>query len=105
MVTVEDTSQFLVGLYGNTTTSVVIFDSSDPQYIIANSTGISATTLVISEYNCQPCPVTTGDGLPCDPVRIRVSYFHGSSSNSEVIILVNASMCHFEGDLPLIRSL
>ena len=90
MVTVEDTGQLLVGLYGNTITSVIIFDSYDPQYIIATSTEISATKLVLSEYTYQPCPVTTGDGLPYDPVRIRLSYFHGSSRNSEDIIIVKA---------------
>ena len=101
MVTVEDIAQILVDLYVNTTTSIIMFDISDPQYIIVTSTGSHAATLVVSEENYQPCPVTTGDGVPCDTVWIKLSYFRGSSRKSADRILVKASLSHFEDDLPI----
>ena len=101
MVTVEDIINFLVDLYGNTTTSVIIFENSDPQYIIASSTGSPAEALVLSEDNSQPCPVTTGDGVPCDLIRINLSDFHGSSGKSADRILVKASLRHVEADFPI----
>ena len=104
MVKIECIAQFLVDLYGNTTTSVIIFKSYDPQYIIATSTGSPVATLLISEDNYQPCPLTTGDGVPCDPVRIKLSDFHGSFGKSADRILVKASLCQFEDDFPMRQS-
>ena len=104
MVTVEEIIKFLVDLYGNTTTSVIIFENYDPQYIIATSTGSPAAIIVLSYESSQTCPVTTDDGVPYDPVRIKLSDFHGSSGKNAEIILVKAYLLHFEDDFPLIRS-
>ena len=64
----EFISSFLLETYGNSDINVIIFEDSDPYYLIASSTGINPTTIALSSDRNIPCP--KGQFDDCESFRI-----------------------------------
>lgn len=94
----EDISQFLIESYGNSSTSVVIYEVAEPNYLIGVSTGSDSARMFLSSDLTKPCPVDRGDDIPCTPVRISVRDLEGDANHDKV--LVASSQRHKEAGYP-----
>jgi hypothetical protein len=94
---VEDIVQFIVESYGNTSTTVVIYEDAEPNYIIGASTGSDTARNVLTSDLTQPCPVDSGNNALCTPVRARMADLTGHPMDR---ILVRAFERHEAAGYP-----
>ena len=97
MCAVEDIASFLVEDYQDGVTEIVMFEAKEPHYVIGTSTGTPAAINMLNEDLTMPCPVDTGDNVPCTPVRVKMADLTGHPMDD---VLVRAFQRHKEADFP-----
>jgi 7 transmembrane sweet-taste receptor of 3 GCPR len=113
--TVEDIARFLLESYGNSSSSIVIYEDDAPNYLIGTSTGIDAAIFMLTEDLTQSCPMDRGEDAPCTPVRVSVldiddggddmnqekgDTLTTSPSDSMNLVLARAAQRHMEAGYP-----
>jgi len=82
---VQDIARFLVESYGDSSTAVVIYEDAEPHYLIGTSTGSDSARFYLSDNLSEPCPVDSGDDIPCTPVRIPIHDLEGTKMDQALV--------------------
>ncbi len=98
LVAAEDIADFLVESYGKMDTAIIVYEVSEPYYVIASSTGSPSSKFMLSEDLSQPCPVDRGERTGCEPVRIAMDDFGAGHLMDPV--LVKAAAIHRDEGYP-----
>lgn len=95
--TFEDITKFLVEGYKDSKTMIVVFEESEPNYIVASSTGRKAASKVLKDDPKQPCPDDSDGGIACIVVRDTMNNLKGYSMDA---LLVRAFNLQNDNDYP-----
>lgn len=88
----------MIESYGKSDTAVIVYEVSEPYYVIAASTGSPSSNLMLSSDLRQPCPVNRGEQTGCEPVRIAIADFGNGDPMDPV--LVKAAARHEDEGYP-----
>jgi hypothetical protein len=97
VVSVEDIANFLIESYGDSSTTVVIYEADEPNYVIGSSTGSDSAKLFLTSDLSKPCPVNSGTNIPCTPIRVPMSELSGDPMDS---VLVRSYQVHENANYP-----
>jgi predicted small integral membrane protein len=87
-----------VDSYGDTATSVVIYEDAEPNYLIGTSTGSHGAKKVLASDETQPCRENAFAAEECKAVRVKMSELSGHEIDT---ILVRAFEAQQKAGYPL----